>query len=138
VDGTQTLTSGTNTKLAFSQWDSLSSNVNIGGSNDTFTLLKAGIWSITTNARYINSPAASGERYIAIIDGSGSLTTGNRYAQDSMYMATGSSGTVSATTTRRFSANDTISVLGYQATGATSTVDATWGGTNISLTFLGD
>jgi hypothetical protein len=138
ADGTQTLANGTNTKLAFSQWDSLSSYVNIGGSNDTFTLLKAGIWSITANARYTSSPAASGERYVAIMDGAGSLTTGSRYAQDGMYAASASSGTISATTTRRFNANDTISVLGYQATGASATVDATWLGTNVSMTFIGD
>lgn len=138
TDNTQTLSSGVNTKILFSQWDSLSSNVNISAGNDTFTLLKSGIWSITANLRFTTVAGASGERYAAIMDGAGSLTTGNRYAQTSTFPGGGTAGTVSVSTTRRFNANDTISILGYQTSGATATMDATWLGSNVSLTFLGD
>jgi hypothetical protein len=138
ADGTQVVATSTNTKLTFSQFDSLSSYVNISGGNDTFTLLKAGIWSITANARFANSSGASGERYIAVMDGAGNLVTGNRYAQNATFPGGGLSGSVSVSTTRRFNANDTISVLGYQTSGANSTIDGTWGGSNVSMTFLGD
>lgn len=132
------IATGVDTKVQFTVGLHTSSDVTASGTgNQTFTLNKAGIWSVSTGVRgggvtFTGSP--TGERLVAITNGG--TTSSDRYVAYQGYRITGQIFLTTVALQRRFSIGDQISITYKHDSGATGTVESSGEQTSISLSWL--
>jgi hypothetical protein len=128
----QSIATSTDTKLNYATTVVSDGGVTLSGGN-TFTITKAGIWSVSVSTR-LAANAGGGERYLGI---SSCSDTNVRYANISQFPGTATA-SLSTSTTYRFAANDTVCAVIFQNSGGSinNFVDFT-GVTNITLTWIG-
>jgi hypothetical protein len=129
---TQSIATSTDTKLNYATTVVSDGGVTLSGGN-TFTITKAGIWSVSVSTR-LAANAGGGERYLGI---SSCSDTNIRYSNISQFPGAAAA-SLSTATTYRFAANDTVCAVVFQSSGASinNFVDFT-GATNITLTWIG-
>ncbi len=130
----QSFASGVDTRSRFPTVVYASPDITASANNDTFTLNRAGIWSIDAAFR-MTAPGGSGEyhTYMAITDG---VNTGIRYTNTMSRWFNTSPGTMSCATTNFFNAGATVSVI-FWTDNAGRVHDAGWANVNhVSLTWL--
>jgi hypothetical protein len=124
----QAISGSTDTKVVFGASRHLCPEVTIGTSN-TFTLNKAGVWSIQTGLR---PPNGSGGDKLLWIGQGGSPTT-QRSGFDSVVSGAGFQGMTMAVT-KRYAAAATVAVYTYSSVGYT--LDAADDSPFVSLTWI--
>ncbi|MFC9688855.1 hypothetical protein ACFTSF_09965 [Kribbella sp. NPDC056951] len=133
----QAFAASTDTRLPFPTSVYTSPDITPSSGNTIFTLNRAGIWNITTNARFRAPGGADAYHfYLAIVD-AGNL--GIRYGNAQHYLTGGSTGNASVSATNLFTAGTRISALIWTtattANGRTHLTDAV-NINNLTLTWL--
>lgn len=130
----QTLTSGTDQRIQFTTDNVTTALVTkaSSGTGHTFTLNRAGIWSVYTTLRWAS--ANTGIRIVAIRE-----TAGGQITSQGGIQAAANNQNNHATVTRYFASGTILDVAGYQDSGANRDlqVDNGTGWSRIGLTWLG-
>lgn len=131
----QSVTTGTDTKLQFPTAVTTTDDVTASGSNNTdFLLNRSGWWLVTASIRY--AAATGGERNLNLSSGTNVATLANRFAVQSTFPGT-AGGPVGVTAAKYFASGTSIFAATFQNNGSSVLVDNTFGSTNhISLTWL--
>lgn len=124
----QTVTNATFTKALYNTVDYQSGDVTYNSSTTDYTLLRAGLWTITANFVYL--PNATGVRYIQVYKGTTVI------AQLDAIPSSGADTVLTCTGQYRFAVNDTVIVWLYQNSGGSLNSNPANNGNNVCLTWV--
>lgn len=128
--GTQSLNTGSETKVTFTVGDSITYDVQPNTSSNEFTLIRPGIWAVTANVSF--GSGTTGLRRVRITNAADSVM----YAVQELDAEPDTVG-VNLSSTFQAAANTAISVFGFHDQGSSINVDDTSQGTWVSFTWLG-
>lgn len=123
----QSVPNATLTKITFDSATTTHADVTVTGSN-TFTLNRTGVWLITACISFV-----SGDGYRSLLISN--QTDATRYAEQSGEVVADAIN-LAASTVRRFTSGNQISIFGYQASGGNLNTDLYTERTHISLSWL--
>jgi hypothetical protein len=125
----QSVPNATFTKVLLNTVDYQSGDVTYNSSSTDYTLLRAGLWTITANLVFLNS--GTGSRYLQVYKG---LTL---IAQANAVPNAGADTVLNCSGQYRFAVNDTIVIWGYQNSGGSLNTNPVNNGINVSMTWVG-
>lgn len=126
----QSIPNATDTTLTFETTAFSTADVTKGAGHDTFTINRAGLWTINTGYRI--GAGTSGERHLFI--GLNGITIGNRLAGDTA--ETGLTCSLACSVDARLSVNDVIRAAFFQSSTAARTGSVSGQASFIALTWL--
>lgn len=123
----------TSVKVAFNTAVNRAGDVRFNSATNDFTLLRSGLWTISTNCIFVNN--GTGVRYLWISKAGEENT--RRLGQQTATPQSGADSALNCTATYRFALNDTVAAYLFQNSGAALNTNAANEGCNISLTWIG-